>query len=621
MAITENNFIVVYELGNLDSADFAAYYASKHGMQILSSNPSVNEGSIDGIDWVVHGQLLGIQLTDNSEILPSEEVFNTQLLNPIKDAIANSEELENFNIWGIILGYNIPGGFYSNNDIISATSRISRLNFAFSKKIQNKLYNRSIFQRIDSTDASYALICSRIDAPNIQAAKDYVDNAERLNEQVFANGVFYLDQYSDRATSGTIEYQNILSNFSDNVLPLLNLDSWSTTFMDPYIDSVIPYVEQDSFVWSWFSDRSSSSFFRYSNALRVFFYNADYDGGFTVRDENGKRWPYLSMEAGYVASAGAMSNPTILGFLNPISFFNALLRGATIGEAFLFSVPHLNWTISLFGDPLTYCSFPSSEVPDEDLIDEHETWNIMSKDLSKAAAHLYKKELELRDIVSEIVDITTLDPLVGALPAAVTLLYPANDLYLTCQETVWQSQLKPLLDTFFDFPRLRYYSQTTDTLSPNINNYLTDHSFKVSRLIVDITGGSLIDEDNLLDEGWWQFEFIVNDDSPDNFINYHFKMDVASDSDFINIIISKNSYSIVNWTYEKEKNVFVSMTYSGVTSSYIGRKVRYESRQDPLIGLDEYLTRGETYYFRVTQYNLETLEEYAPREFSDIIYS
>jgi hypothetical protein len=98
-------------------------------------------------------------------------------------------------------------------------------------------------------------------------------------------------------------------------------------------------------------------------------------------------------------------------------------------------------------------------------------------------------------------------------------------------------------------------------------------------------------------------------------------MDVASDSDFINIIISKNSYSIVNWTYEKEKNVFVSMTYSGVTSSYIGRKVRYESRQDPLIGLDEYLTRGETYYFRVTQYNLETLEEYAPREFSDIIYS
>jgi hypothetical protein len=621
MAITENNFIVVYELGNLDSADFAAYYASKHGMQILSSNPSVNEGSIDGIDWVVHCQLLGIQLTDNSEILPSEEVFNTQLLNPIKDAIANSEELENFNIWGIILGYNIPGGFYSNNDIISATSRISRLNFAFSKKIQNKLYNRSIFQRIDSTDASYALICSRIDAPNIQAAKDYVDNAERLNEQVFANGVFYLDQYSDRATSGTIEYQNILSNFSDNVLPLLNLDSWSTTFMDPYIDSVIPYVEQDSFVWSWFSDRSSSSFFRYSNALRVFFYNADYDGGFTVRDENGKRWPYLSMEAGYVASAGAMSNPTILGFLNPISFFNALLRGATIGEAFLFSVPHLNWTISLFGDPLTYCSFPSSEVPDEDLIDEHETWNIMSKDLSKAAAHLYKKELELRDIVSEIVDITTLDPLVGALPAAVTLLYPANDLYLTCQETVWQSQLKPLLDTFFDFPRLRYYSQTTDTLSPNINNYLTDHSFKVSRLIVDITGGSLIDEDNLLDEGWWQFEFIVNDDSPDNFINYHFKMDVASDSDFINIIISKNSYSIVNWTYEKEKNVFVSMTYSGVTSSYIGRKVRYESRQDPLIGLDEYLTRGETYYFRVTQYNLETLEEYAPREFSDIIYS
>ena len=119
MAITKDNFILVYELGNLDSADFAVYYALKHGMSTSSVNPSANVGTIGGISWEVNGQLLGIQLTDDSERLASEAVFNTQLLNPINDAIANSEELDNYNIWGIVLGYNIPGGPEKKVDSLS----------------------------------------------------------------------------------------------------------------------------------------------------------------------------------------------------------------------------------------------------------------------------------------------------------------------------------------------------------------------------------------------------------------------------------------------------------------------------------------------------------------------
>lgn len=620
MAITKDNFVVVYNLGDYNSADFAAYYAAKHSMDTSQDNPSIDGGYTAGIEWVVNGQLIGIRLSDDSEILSSEAVFNTQVLNPLSEALQTSS-LQDRNVWGIVVGYNVPGGFYDGVDIISSTSRISRINFSFSKKTQNKLYSRSVFQRFDADDASYALICSRIDAPSIQAAKEYVNNAEKLNEQVFANGTFYIDPYSDRADIGTEEYQEEMVDFRDNFLPSLNLDTWGTTYMDPYIDSVVPYVEDDSFVWSWFTDRATSSFFRYSNALRIFFYNADYDGGFTLRNENGKRWPYLSLDAGYSTTAGAMSNPTIFGFLKPTSFFDALLRGATIGEAYLFSVPHLNWTLSLFGDPLTYCSFPASEVVDEELTNEHVVWDEMAQSLGKAAAHLYKKENELKDMEMEIVDITTEDPSTGASVAAVTLLYPADDLYINNNEVVWNSQLKPLVDSLFDFPRLRYYYQTTGILAPNINDYLTEQSFKVSRLLAGITGEALIEEGNLLDEGWWQFEFIVSDDVPTSFINYHFKIDVANDIDFTDIVMSKDSYSIKNWTYEKEKDVFVPITFSGVTSSYIGRKVRYESRQDPLFGLDDYLIRGETYYFRVTQYNIETAEEYDYRDYSNIIYS
>ena len=49
MAITKDNFIVVYELGDYDSADFAAYYAAKHDMDTTTSDPSGSTGEIGGI--------------------------------------------------------------------------------------------------------------------------------------------------------------------------------------------------------------------------------------------------------------------------------------------------------------------------------------------------------------------------------------------------------------------------------------------------------------------------------------------------------------------------------------------------------------------------------------------
>ena len=623
MAITKDNFIVVYELGNLDSAEFAAYYAEKHDMKTVTTNPSVSSGTTGGISWEVNGQLLGIQLTDNSEILSSELVFNTQLLNPIKDAIASAGELIDMDIWGIVLGYKIPGGFYDGDDIISSTSRISRLNFSFSKKTQNKLYNRSIFQRFNATDSNFALICSRMDGPDLQSVKTYVDNASNINYKAEVNGTFYIDPYSDNHDAGSDGYQELILDFNDNLLPSLNLNSWSTTFMDPYIDPSIPYVKSDSFVWSWFTDRATTSFFQTNDAIRVFFYNADYDGGYEVRNSLGKRWPFLAMNANYLSTAGAMSNPTVEGFLNPNAFFNALLRGATIGEAFLFSTPFLDWTISLFGDPLSICSFQSVEVVDEDVINEHEVWNIMSKDLAKSAANLYKKEKELREVLNNITDIVSQDHYSDIV---LTILNPANDLYLNNGEEEWSSQLKPLVEYLFEFPNRRYKNFGDTTLSPNINEYLSDHNFKVSRLLTSVSGKAIIEDDNLLDEGWWQFEFLLQEEVA-SFANYHFKLEVFNNRDFSNpsgsnnILISNDSISTTNWTYEKEKDVFTPVTSNGVASSYIGRRVRYESRIDNLLGVNEYLTRGETYYFRLRQYNIDTLEEYSPREYSNIIYS
>ncbi len=610
MPITKNNFIFIYRLNDSDSLELATYYASKYNMNIVSANTSFENGKVNGVDWEVRGQLVGIGCS-NTEILSSENDFNNEVLNPIKEAMASSIELNSMTIWGVILGHNVPGGFYDGIDIISSTSRISRINKTYSKKIKNKLFNRNIFKRFDADDADIMLVCSRIDAPTLVLAKGYIDNAEDLKKQTYVNGTFYIDPYSDRAGPTADVYRDKILDFYNNILPNLNLDIWSTTFIDPYIDVSIPYVEDDSFVWSWFSSRSSSDFFQNSNAARIFFYNADYDGAFTIKNINGTRWPFLAMNAGYSSTAGAMSNPTNEGLLDPEGFFKGLLNGATIGESYLFASPFLDWTISLFGDPLVKVEFSVKEnykiykEDEEDGIEENESWDRMSKDLAKSAAHLYKKEQEYYNILTDIVDLTSQDT-----DAEVLLLTLSNKLYNTNNEIRRISQLKPVTDKLFMYPQKRFVGIET------INDYLDRQNYKVSRLLAEISSDTIILGINLLDQGWWQFEFTIQDDDINNFINYGFKLNVYSDICYTVRALSEiDSSDLTNWTYEKERDNFVSVFSSGVSSSYIGRRIRYESKTG------EYLIRGETYYYTITQYNIETNEQYSTRQFSDIIYT
>jgi len=602
MAISKDNFIFIYRLNDSDSLELATYYATKYNMSIVSANTSFENGKINGIDWEVRGQLVGIGCS-STEILSSETDFNNEVLNPIKDAMENSIELNGMTIWGIILGYNIPGGFYDGIDIVSSTSRISRINKNYSKKTKNKLFNRSIFKRFDADDADIMLICSRIDAPTLTIVKKYIDNADSLKKQELINGTFYIDPYSDRAGPTADNYKNEILDFYNNTLPKLNLDNWTTTFMDPYIDVAIPYVTDDSFVWSWFSDRSRSTFFQNSNSVRVFFYNADYDGAFTIRNINGTRWPFLALNGNYISTAGAMSNPTNEGLLNPSAFFKGLLNGATIGESYLFSLPFVDWTISLFGDPLVKVEFPAGIEDDETNIEENESWERMLKDLSKCAAQLYKKEQEYYNVLTNVVDLTDTD-------ATVELLIPASNLSNSFNEVKRISQLKPVTDKFFMYPQKRFVDVET------INDYLNRQGFKVSRLLSEISSDAIISVSNLLNQGWWQFEFELQDEDINNFIDYHFKLNIYNDVCYTSRVIGEiDSYSLNNWTYEKEKNTFVDIPIEGVYSSYIGRRIRYESKSN------EYLIRGETYYYTITQYNNDTDEQYSVRQFSDIIWT
>lgn len=621
--ITKNNFIIVYVHGNSDSLEVAQYYAASKGMDTTNTNSSNNEGHESGVYWKVDGQLVGIQCP-SVEILSGNEEFDKYIIKPIKASIQNSDELSNKNIWGIVLSYKMPSGFYAilpqpyildiddvgnvvtpfeieeleevtTDFIISATSRLSRLYYDIDTKIPNKLYNRSIFQRYNSDDANYALICSTLDSPSVYLSKYIIDNGEEVYRNKYINGTFYLDPYSDRHGSEANSYTNTLINFKNSVLNKLNLNQWVSKFTDPYIDPTIPYARNDSFIWSWFNDKVDDSFFQDTNAQRVFCYNADFKGSYTLRDENRKSWLTRSLINKYACAAGSMSYPTIQSFLNPSPFFYTLYRGGTIGEAFLFSCPNLDWTMVLVGDPLIQVSFPNTTEELDNYIEENEAWLRSSKELAKIAAHLYQKEQTVYNLLETVLNS-------GGVSLETNLLKKAYDLNNLHKENTRKSELRKSVDNLFQYPVKRFKYYGLENRVYNIDDYLNYKNYKVSRLLSDISKVD-INENSLLNEGWWEYEFEV-EEKYWGFTYYHFILEVAEDANFNNILFTKDSYNAGNWYYEEEENVFQSITSIGVSSRYIGRRVRYISEDPDLFGRSEYLNRGQIYYFRVKQYDL-----------------
>lgn len=332
MPLSEENVIYVYRDGDSDSLALAQDYQARHSM---NSN-----------------QLIAVPCSA-TEILSNYSEFQseveTTLASELNTLTGSSVGID---VFAIVLGYNVPGGFYDGSDIISSTSRIARINYTYSKKEQNFLFDRRNFSRFNSSDISKAYLVSRIDGPSRSFVENWMNNSFSVYGNPEASGVFFFDPYSDRAGPTADDYFNDLMEFRNQILFNLGLVVYETSFVDPYTDANIPKLENDSFYWGWFTDRGDDPFFEDTSTSRIFFYNADFDGAYTIRNSSTKRWPYLALNNGYVATAGAMSDPGYDGLLRPFPYFLAIQNCASNIEAYTFSVPYFNWTTTFFGDPL-----------------------------------------------------------------------------------------------------------------------------------------------------------------------------------------------------------------------------------------------------------------------------
>ena len=585
MALSSENVLVVYRSADAESQKFAQRYQTLHGLS--------------------NDQLLAISCSSD-EILSSYSAFQSEVETPILTALASSP-LSDYTIQAIVLMPRVPGGFEDGSDVISATSRLSRIHHAYSKKTLNPLYDRRVFKRLDSSDASSAIICTRFDSPQAAITTQWFDNTETAVQQLFATGKFYFDPYSAIHLSGSNQYQAELLFFYDSLLQRLGLVVESTLQVDPYIDPVIGSVKDDSFFWGWGADRGSLSYFKSTTALRAFFYNADFDGASSMRDVDATTWPLLAIRQGYVSSAGAMSNPGVDGFLRPYAFFDALFRGSSLGEAMLFSVPHLDWTMAFFGDPLLIFQFPVA-FQEQSLVPFNKAWQLMADCSAQSVINIYQQNAAVQSLWEYVFGIEDVQ-------VALDLYEPMTKLKFSYPSGSWQNVYISMVRKLFDLVTTRNETAFT-RFYPNLSAYLQETGNQVPEILLDVlqnaTVKNSIPEDNIEAEGSWDFDFELEHYTT-GFAFYHFILEVADSSDFSNILLTKRSDSSVQgWEYEDAEGNFKQLPANGLTSNHAGRMVRYRNAED------ETLQRGIYYFFRITE--KDQLATYTSREYVRVIY-
>lgn len=585
--LAKENILCVYRNADSDSYSYALRYKNMHGLDAE--------------------QIVGINCS-NLQILSDYVTFQLQVENPILN-ILNSAPINTRNIFAIVLMPFVPNGFYDGSDIISSTSRISAINQSYSKNSQNALYDRQIFKRFDEFDANSFYICTQIDAP-ITVLPTWFSNMEAAKNRLVASGNLYIDAYSNYTYAGVDDYTSDLEQFSNNYATRLGLNIKRTTQLSKNRDPFFANATDDSFFWSWGIDKASTTFFKSSSYLRGFFYNADTDGALSIRSASSRNWPLLAIRAGYVATAGALKATSANQYLRPQPFMDTLFRGATLGEAFMFSQPYLNSTICCFGDPLQYFQFATTYV-ETTLISREKAWQNMEDYFARAAATMYRKCQIIERLRNKIGQGTDEQ-------VQIDLLYPFNTLYDKYTTDSWKTDFYLIYNDFINFAT-GINNRKNEIYYTDLNKYLDYTGNKISDIVLQTAKDqevfNYIDSANIIPIGYWEFSAEL-EHYYGEFRFYNIELEVAKNfEDFIegNILLTKKSFDDkTNWYFEDIDGEYKPFTNNGLTSNFEGRKFKYIS------STSEYLQRGEFYWFRVRQ--IDQLTEFDWRYYVILIY-
>jgi uncharacterized protein (TIGR03790 family) len=635
MSITQSNVVFVYNSEDPDGIYFAKRYADIHN--------------------ITEEQLIGID-TETEEIVDSFQDFKDQLETPLRNKLLELKD-SGRNIYAIVLGWRIPGGFWHNGKIISATSRISAIapieeDMDLDLNKRNPLYNRGVFKRYDEEDSASALVVTRLDAPIKQVMDRKFDEISTATYGTKADGLFYFDLYSgygdgERAS----QYQERLDLFDKNTKDRLSIPVEKTVKLDDFTDVFFGQLRDDSIYWGWGFDAIGNGYFFNQSRNRTFFYNADFNSLRSIRSFNVTYPGVMAIDNGYVAVAGAMDeitrtdevvvSPSIISpyspydiydpydpytsgsigvpsdeiiidnldpyfgdelnpyepldlidtynpedldgaegsydiFLDPIPFFDSVLRGAKLGESFLFSNPFLNNSMSIFGDPLMPIDIENTDTNLEQ-INVFESFDIISEHYAKAYSYLTRRAAAAHGMLSRVVDTCEID-------YATTFITPSANVASELSYDRVFSKMTKLGQTCQDWATSSAFNLLPPK-EPTFVEYLYFSEQSISDLFL-VGGGNQIQvkeklpERLIYSEGSWMFEAVIQEMDPNLFFLIQFELLISLSADFEenDIIFDIRSVEdLSRWEYEEPFGVFTPLTYWGVPSNLKGRRIRFRS--------------------------------------------
>lgn len=566
--ITPEHVLFCYRASDADSLEVAERY------RILRKVPS--------------NQLLALPCSQDAQI--SQADYLTTIEQPILDVLDSFENP----ILVIILGYHVPNSFVdSEYNVVACASRLHRVGHGHSRKYRNPTYDRKKFQFFDTDDAQEVLVTAVIDGPTKKVALNLIDRGLRVDADPYVKGSVLVDPYAYEITEQQGIYQADILSFLSTIAPKLGLTIKTTVDInDPYDQPTIFGLYDDSFYWGWSESRYSQTLFHPTGIRRVFLYNADTDSAGHLRDALGESDPWcnlaIGVSSGFASCAGAVAAPGEDAYLRPTPFFDALMRGASIGEAFLYASPYVDWKIILIGDPLSVINFPAETVSD-DYYDDGESSLPFNQAITMSVRALEETlawRLRQADLTMEFAETVVTS---GDLEEQVAMQTAANSWRQVRSLQYHDYVFSLLINAFIEF--LHKFASTT------LDAWLTANGIRISSYLRDRISTSepheIISDSNVSPTGEWDVEFVYEHNLRD-FQYIHFGLQVANDPDFLDIVVVLDTQSDNDgWVYEYEPGQFTTFPAEGFPSNFAGvRRVRY------VASADKYLTTLEVYYAR-----------------------
>ncbi len=197
--------------------------------------------------------------------------------------------------------------------------------------------------------SSDIIMVSRLDGPTAEIAKALVNKAIEA-EKKGLRGNIYIDtrgMVSSKAPHSFGYYDQSLRDFAE-------MAKRSTT-MKVVIEKTSKLFQpgdcpQTALYCGWYSLENYIDAFDFSVGA-VGFHIASFEA-IDLRDPNSPQWCPAMLKDGITATIGAVAEPYLSSFVNPKDFFEQLIQGKTLVEAYYLTNPFNSWQMMLIGDPL-----------------------------------------------------------------------------------------------------------------------------------------------------------------------------------------------------------------------------------------------------------------------------